>query len=177
MDQNKSSLDLTARGSDSPHLHKTVWILQREYDDGQTFPLAWFLNYNLACDALEKVRNMYLRFYLNSDERIKAWETRPCANYVPIYDPQTGMRVYDRGQWIEDKLRTLEAIIYQFAIVEHPITTDLSLFTVDDFKWYHQDDDKEENTYRLFMERMKIKNEARERYLETRKGKPSGLPG
>lgn len=152
-----------------------LWILQKS--DGEHFRnLAYFLDLDVAQEALERIRNDYMDFYINTAERIQAWNERPYEHYVPTYDEETGLRVYHRGEWIEDRLRQLEDEMYSYALYEVEYVPDIEHFKFEDTKWYHQDDDKDENAYKLMVERTRIRNKQRADYLESRKDKPKGLP-
>lgn len=152
---------------------RKMWELKKEVNNS-AITLFRFYDSVIAEEALDKIRNEYLRFYINTDERIEAWNTRPKAAYIPTFDEETGLRVYDRQEWIEDVLCRLEDEMYSFFIEEHDLIEDIHEFKFEDTNWYYQDDNKTENAYKLFQERARIQAQKRKAYLETRKDKPSG---
>lgn len=154
---------------------RKLWVLKKEYDSGDVREIAFFGDIDAVQAALERIREQYMNFYLNTDERIEAWNTRPHANYVPEYDEETGQRVYNRGQWIEDKLCTLEYELGSYYYEEYDLITNADNFRFEDPFWYQQDDDKEEARYKLFHERFRAGVRKRKEYEKTREGKPVGF--
>lgn len=135
--------------------------------------IGYFDNYDLAYNAMEKIRQRYKNVYLCTKEREEAWETRPYFGRQREYDSE-GLPIYDRQLWIENSLCDLERILESFELVEYEIIEDEDELKLD---CYYRiiDDEKEEQQFRLYREKMKIQLEKKRRYEKTREGKPTGI--
>lgn len=151
---------------------KSFWSIE-QYKGGWV-TIGYFDDLDLAQDALETLRNRYMDVYLNTQERIDAWNERPYFNARPELD-EYGLEIYNRGIWIERSLEELEDFLSYFEIVEHNMIESLDELKVDCY-YNSIDDDRTENYYRLHSERMRIQYEKKRKYEMSRIGKPKGLP-